>query len=293
MKEKQLGRTGVYLPEIGWGTWNYKGGIEPLRRGIELGAFFIDTAESYGTEAIVGRAIRGMRNQVFVATKVSPVNFRRRDLLAAAQRSLKSLGIEYIDLYQLHRPNYTVALEETMAAMEDLVETGKVRFIGVSNFSADEIKRAQEALSKHRIASNQVRYNLVERTIDRDLLLYCQENGITVIAYSPLARGLNAIRRMDPKNLLSEVAATMGKTEAQVALNWCIGKEGVMAISTASSVAHIEENCGASGWQLPPEQIRLLDEGIKCGRRGRLESTLRRTARCVLQRLGYVQAFRP
>ena|ERR1700740_1504283 len=87
------------------GTWNYKGGTEPIRRGIELGAPFIDTAESYGIEAIVGRAIQGMRNEVFVATKVSPANFRRRDLLAAADRNLKNLGIECMDLYQLHRPN--------------------------------------------------------------------------------------------------------------------------------------------------------------------------------------------
>ena len=293
MNSKQLGRTGVYLSEIGWGTWNYKGGTEQLQRGIELGAPFIDTAESYGTEAIVGRAIQGMRNQVFVATKVSPVNFRRRDLFAAAERSLKNLGSECIDLYQLHRPNYTVALEETMAAMEDLVEMGKVRFIGVSNFSIDELKKAQKALSKHRIVSNQVRYNLVERTIDRDLLPYCQENGITVIAYSPLARGLDTIGRLDSKHLLSEIAATAGKTKAQVALNWCIQQLGVLAITTASSIKHVEENCGASGWQLLPEQIQLLNNKIQYRRRGSFESAVRRSIRGVLQRLRYEPAFRP
>ena len=116
MRDKRLGNTEVKIPEIGMGTWNYWGGAEPLRRAFALGATLVDTAESYGTEEIVGEAIRGQRSRVFVATKVSPRNFRRADLFAAVERTLRRLGTDYIDVYQLHWPNYTVPIEETMAA---------------------------------------------------------------------------------------------------------------------------------------------------------------------------------
>ncbi len=290
MNYKCLADTTVRLPEIGLGTFNYKGGVEPLRAGIALGASLIDTAESYGTEEIVGEAIRGNRDRVFLASKVSPTHFRRQALLLAAERSLQRLRTDYIDLYQLHRPNYTVPIQETMAAMEELVEQGKIRFIGVSNFSVAELKRAQAALSKHKIVSNQVRYSLVERSIEPELLSYCQENRIAVIAYSPLAKGLPHIKLRDPENFLAHVAAMTGKTEAQVALNWCVAKNAVIAIPKATSVDHVVENCAASDWQLSPDQIRLL-EGIGFRRRGRLEAALRRLARRVLQRVGYQTAF--
>ena len=136
MNHKELANTGTRLAEIGLGTWQYEGGVEPLRTGIALGACFIDTAESYSTEEVVGRAIQGIRNKVFVATKVSPRHFRRSDVIRSAEASLRRLKTDYIDLYQLHWPNYAVPIEETMAAMEKLVESGKIRFIGVSNFSA-------------------------------------------------------------------------------------------------------------------------------------------------------------
>ena len=290
MNDKCLADTTVRLPEIGLGTLNYKGGVEPLRAGIALGASLIDTAESYGTEEIVGEAIRGNRDRVFLATKVSPTHFRRPALLLAAERSLQRLRTDYIDLYQLHRPNYTVSVQETMAAMEELVEQGKIRFIGVSNFSVAELKRAQAALSKYKIVSNQVRYSLVERSIEPALLRYCQENRIAVIAYSPLAKGLPHIKLRDPENILAHVAAMTGKTEAQVALNWCIAKNAVIAIPKATSIDHVVENCAASDWRLSPDQIRLL-EGIGFRRRGRLEAALRRLARRVLQRVGYRPAF--
>jgi len=163
---RELGKTGIRLPEIGFGTWNYSGGVEPLRAAIECGARLIDTAESYGTEEIVGEAIKGRRHQVFLASKALPRNFRRRDLLAAAERSLRRLGTDHIDLYQLHWPNLTIPIEEPMRAMEELVDTGKIRFIGVSNFSVRDMVNAQAALSKQRIAANQVRYSLIERTIE-------------------------------------------------------------------------------------------------------------------------------
>ncbi len=291
MNHKELGKSGVELPEIGLGTWNYTGSVEPLRKGIAWGACLIDTAESYGTEEIVGEAIKDIRDRVFLATKVSPSHFKRPDLLRAADQSLQRLRTDYIDLYQLHRPNYTVPIEETMAAMEELVTMGKVRFIGVSNFSVAELKNAQAALSKYRIISNQVRYSLVERTIETGLLRYCQENQITVIAYSPLAQGLQYIKKRDPAGALGKVATMTGKTKAQVALNWCISKKAVIAIPKANSVDHVVENCHASGWWLTADQIRLLEEGIKFRRRGLVEAALRRLARRLLQRLDYQPAF--
>jgi len=196
---RELGKTGIRLPEIGFGTWNYSGGVEPLRAAIERGARLIDTAESYGTEEIVGEAIKGRRHQVFLASKALPRNFRRRDLLAAAERSLRRLGTDHIDLYQLHWPNLTIPIEEPMRAMEELVDTGKIRFIGVSNFSVRDMVNTQAALSKQRIAANQVRYSLIERTIEGGLLEYCQKKRIMVIAYSPLATGLGNIRAADPE----------------------------------------------------------------------------------------------
>ncbi len=283
---RELGNSGIRLPEIGFGTWNYGGGVEPLRAAIEYGACLIDTAEAYGTEEIVGKAIKGQRDRVFLATKVLPRNFRECDLIAAAERSLRRLGTDYIDLYQLHWPNLTIPIEEPMKGMERLVDDGKVRFIGVSNFSVRDLINAQAALAKQRIVANQVRYNLIERTIEGGLLQYCQKNGITVIAYSPLATSLGNIRAADPEGVLPKVAEASFKSPAQVALNWCINKESVIAIPKASSVEHVVENMGASGWQLRPELLRLLEDKIRYRRRGALEMCARRAVRWGMQMIG-------
>ena len=283
---KEQAHPSIRLPEIGFGTWNYRGGVEPLRAAIECGARLIDTAESYGTEVLVGEAIKGRRHQVFLASKALPRNFRRRDLVAAAERSLRRLGTDHIDLYQLHWPNLTIPIEEPMRGMEELVDAGKVRFIGVSNFSVRDLVNAQAVLSKQRIVANQVRYSLVERTIEGGLLQYCQKNGITIIAYSPLATGLGNIRDADPEGVLRKAAEASCKSEAQVALNWCISKEKVIAIPKASSVEHIVENMGASGWKLRPDLSRLLEDRIRYRRRGPLELHARRAVRWGMQRLG-------
>jgi len=289
MPSKEQANRGIRLPEIGFGTWNYRGGVEPLRAAIECGARLIDTAESYGTEEIVGEAIKGRRHQVFLATKVLPRNFRRHDLIAAAERSLRRLGTDHIDLYQLHWPNLAIPIEEPMRGMEELVDAGKVRFIGVSNFSVRDLVNAQAALSRQRIVVNQVRYSLIERTIEGGLLEYCQKNGITVIAYSPLATGLGNIRAADPEGVLRRAAEASCKSEAQVALNWCIGHENVIAIPKACSVEHVVENMGASGWKLGAELARLLEDRIRYRRRGTLEMCARRAVRWGMQMLGHCQ----
>lgn len=267
MEYRELGRSGVKIPEIGVGVWQYRGGVEPLRRGIELGANLIDTAEIYGTEGVVGEAIKGMRDRVFLATKMSGDHLRRKDVLKAADASLKRLGTDVIDLYQVHWPDSRVPIEETMGAMEELVDAGKVRYVGVSNFSVQELKAARQAMKKHAIVEDQVLYNLLDRDIERDLLPYCQEQGVTILAYSPLARGAITtkplLRHRAAFDALQTVARETGKTVAQVALNWCNSHPMVVSIPKSNHVQRVEENCGASGWRLTPAQVEALDRAFK------------------------------
>ena len=170
MEYRELGRTGVMIPEVGLGTWKYRGGPEPLRRGIELGANLVDTAEMYRTEDAVGVAIKGMRDRVFVATKVLGSNLRYDQVLQAAEKSLRLLDDDCIDLYQIHWPSHSVPIAETMRAMEELVDRGMVRYLGVSNFSVSQMQEAQAAMSHNTIVCNQVLYNLKRRGIERDLV---------------------------------------------------------------------------------------------------------------------------
>jgi diketogulonate reductase-like aldo/keto reductase len=286
MGGKSLGKSGVSVPEIGFGTWKYQGGVKPLQTAIDHGAAFIDTAEIYGTEEIVGHAIRGRRDRVFLATKVAPRNFRRQSLAAALENSLRRLGTDYIDLYQLHWPNYMVPVGEPISALEDLVDAGKIRFIGVSNFSVAELRRALAACSRHPIVANQVRYSLIERTVERGLLRYAQDHSVTLIAYSPLGHGLAAMQSADPKRALSRVARANGKAESQVALNWLIRQQNVVAIPKASSDTHAIENCGGSGWSLNASDCELLESGIRCRRQGRIAASLRRWKRAAAQSIG-------
>jgi diketogulonate reductase-like aldo/keto reductase len=273
---KELGRTGVHIPEIGLGTWNYHAGPGPLRRGLEAGALFIDTAESYGTEPVVREAIDGLRNRVFLATKVSPQNYRRADLLRSVDASLGRLGVDVIDLLQLHEPNRAIPIQETLQTVADLIDAGKVRYAGVSNFSASQLDQARQALGRHPVVSNQVRYNLIDRTVEPDVLPYCRAHSVTVIAYCPLARGLDRIRDCDPTDVVGEIARTTGKSPAQVALNWVLCQEGVVAIPKGNSEQHVLDNCGASGWRLSPEQMALIESRIRYRRRTRLDELARR-----------------
>ena len=185
------------------GTWRLGGSfvpdysgdqmaIESLRAGIGLGLTMIDTAEGYAaghSEELVGEAVKGMRESVFIATKVSRAHLSYDGVLRAAEASLKRLNTSYIDLYQVHWPNPSIPIKETMSAMERLVDEGKIRFIGVSNFSVELLAEAQEYLTKYRIASNQVEYNILDKHIEKDLLPLAEKESITIIAYSPLAVG--------------------------------------------------------------------------------------------------------
>jgi diketogulonate reductase-like aldo/keto reductase len=287
MNLKQLGSTGIRVSELALGTWQYQGGVEPLRTGIELGATFIDTAEAYGTETVVGEAIRGMRDRVFLASKVSPRHFRHKDVIKAAEISLKQLKTDYLDLYQLHWPNYAIPIGETMSAMERLVEMGKIRFIGVSNFSVGELKAAQRQLRSSRIVSNQVSYSLIRRDPEKELLRYCDAKGMSLLAYSPLATGLITLISADEGGALERVGAMVQKTRAQVALNWCVRHSCSIAIFKANQAQHVRENCAASGWYLTAEQAELLSDAVKPTRdRSITESFARKLARRILQHAG-------
>jgi diketogulonate reductase-like aldo/keto reductase len=283
MLKKPLGDTKIMIPEIGIGTANYRGDAKLLRQAVEMGAAFIDTAERYESEAFIGEAIKGIRDHVFVATKTH--HWRHPDVLRCADASLKRLSIDCIDLYQVHWPNAAVPIAETMAAMEDLVDQGKIRLIGLSNFSVPELKQAQSALRKYKVVSNQMCYSIIDRSVEVAILPYCQKNHITLIAYSPLAYGFHNILKADVLDVLGKVARMTNKTKSQIALNWCISKSGVVAIPKTDAYEHMIENCGSSGWRLTDEQIAMLDAGIRFRRRSPLHAWLRRRVRRALQKI--------
>jgi diketogulonate reductase-like aldo/keto reductase len=267
MERKELGNTREKVPEIGIGVWRYTGGVEPLRRGVELGGALIDTAEVYGTEPVVGQAIAAMRERVFVASKVSGQHLKYDEVLRAAEASLKKLRISQMDLYQIHWPSSYVPISETMRAMEVLIDRKLIRYAGVSNFSLDELRNACGAMRNYPIVSNQVLYNLNRREIERELLPYCEANRITIIAYTPLDSGSLARRSRYPRNAsgqqaLQRIAAETNKTMAQVALNWCVWRPSVITIPKSNSAARVAENCAASGWQLTSAQFELLNSAF-------------------------------
>ncbi|MGH7886155.1 MAG: aldo/keto reductase [Thermodesulfobacteriota bacterium] len=266
MRYKKLADTDLEIPEIGLGTWNYKGGVEPLRAGIELGATLIDTAEGYHTEDIVGEAIKGIRDEVIIATKVSGRNLSFDGVLRAAEGSLKQLKTDYIDLYQIHWPNDSYPIKDTMSAMQKLVDEGVVYYVGVSNFNVDEMIEAQFYFPNYKIVSNQVRYNLNDRDIENNLFPYCIENDITILAYTPLSSGslckTNGLLKSKKYRVLKDISEEINKTLGQVALNWCNSHENVVSIPKSNSVERTVENCGASGWSLTKNQIERLNEAF-------------------------------
>ncbi len=266
MHVKALGKTDVMVPEIGLGAWKYRGGVEPLRHGIDLGASLIDTAEIYGTEDVVGQAIQDRRDRVFLATKVAGNHLGHDAVLRAAEASLRQLRIDVIDLYQIHWPNRSVPITETMQAMETLVDRGQVRYIGVSNFSTAELRQALAAMRHHPIVANQVLYSLNRREIERELMPFCNEQQVTIMAYTPLDDGRLAVRsrfrRGQKMRTLEAIAAKTNKTLAQVALNWCTAHPHVIAIPKSNSLERTAENCGASDWRLSPDQVARLDQAF-------------------------------
>jgi diketogulonate reductase-like aldo/keto reductase len=236
--------------------------VEALKLGLDLGMTFVDTAEMYGaghSEEIVSKALEDWRKPVFVASKVSPSHFAYDDLLRAAKKSLDRLRVKRMDLYQLHWPNSRIPIAETMKAMEKLVRDGLVRHIGVSNFSVDQMTEARGALSREELVSNQVEYSLVDRSVEEEILPYCQTEKLTLIAYSPLGQGRIARGRGGPFRVLDEIAARLGKSRSQVALNWLLHHDSVVVIPKASDKRHVMENAAASGWKLSAKDFEEIE----------------------------------
>jgi diketogulonate reductase-like aldo/keto reductase len=265
MQTRELGKSGVRVSEVGFGAWHFEGDAAVMQRALDLGSTLIDTAESYQTEIQVAIALQGRRNEAFIATKVSPENFRYADVMKAADQSLRNLRIDTIDLYQLHAPNGSIPIDETMRAMDDLVRAGKVRFVGVSNFSAQELATAEVALGKGRIVENQIKYSIFDHQFADTVIPYCQEHGIAILAYSPL-ESAQYRAELDRNPLLQELLRTMsqesGKTPVQILLSWGLHQPNVITIPATNNVAHLEENCGASGWRLSEEQYTALNASV-------------------------------
>ena len=253
---------GTQVPALGQGTWmmaeqpaRRADELAALRAGVELGLTLIDTAEMYAdgeSERLVGEAIRGLREQVFLVSKAYPQNTSRQRLPQACEASLKRLGTDRLDLYLLHWRG-RVPLAETVEAMENLVAVGKIRRWGVSNLDTTDLQELVAA-GGAACATDQVLYNLIRRGPEYDLLPWLAGQGIPVMAYSPIEQG-----RLLGNSQLREVAAGLGATPAQVALAWVLRHGHVMAIPRAGRVAHVQENRAAAELHLSVSDLAVLD----------------------------------
>jgi diketogulonate reductase-like aldo/keto reductase len=243
MLQREFDSTTTQVSAVGQGTWNVKkNGLAALRLGIELDMTHIDTAEMYsGAEEIVADAIRGRRSEVFLVSKVVPSNASYKGTLRACDASLKRLETDYLDVYLLHWWSGSHPIAETMGAMEELVQAGKVRHIGVSNVDVPRLKQAQKALTRQKIVCNQVLYHLRSRGIEKTLLPYCESQNIAIVGYSPFGQG----------NFPSPTSAEGKKLQAIA--------DRLFTIPKASNIAHVRENAGATGWQLTKEDLQLID----------------------------------
>ena len=233
------------LPQLGQGTWQMgdalpkrKAEIAAVRRGIELGMTVIDTAEMYGdgrSESLVGEAIQGLREQVYLVSKVLPSNASAKNTVRSCEATLKRLGVDTLDLYLLHwRGRHPLA--ETVQAFEQLQQQGKIQAWGVSNFDVDDMEGLFAVPGGSKCAANQVLYNPEYRGIEFDLLPWCQQHHVAVMAYSPVGQGGHLLQ----SPVLEKIGRAHRLSAAQVALAWCV-RQPVLAIPKAGSVEHVEE----------------------------------------------------
>ena len=259
------------LPAIGQGTW-FMGEqaalrgqeVSALRKGLDLGLRLIDTAEMYadgGAEEIVGEAIIGRRDDVYLVSKVYPWNAGGEKAVAACEASLRRLGTDRIDLYLLHwRGGFSFA--ETIAAMETLITQGKILRWGVSNLDADDMQALWHTPGGEACATNQVLYHLASRGIEYDLLPWCQQHGMPMMAYCPLAQAGKLRSGLMQSPVVQEIAGAFCATPAQVLLAWVIRRKGVMAIPKAATVEHVTQNAEALNLTLTEEALDKLDRAF-------------------------------
>ncbi|HYZ40006.1 MAG TPA: aldo/keto reductase [Stellaceae bacterium] len=264
-------RGGERVPALGQGTWHMgedrrRAAEETasLRLGIELGMTLIDTAEMYGgggAEEVIARAAEGVRDRLFIVSKLYPHNASRAGVAAACERSLKRLETDRIDLYLLHWRG-SIPLAETLEGFQRLQRDGKIRYYGVSNFDRADMAEWVALRGGDTVAADQVLYNLSRREPEWDLVPWCREHQVAIMAYTPLGAG-----HMLRNPALTEIARRRGASPAQIALAWLLRQDGVMVIPKASRAEHVRENRGALDVDLSPEDLAALDRAFPPPRR--------------------------
>jgi len=256
-------RDGAVASALGQGSANLGKGRRPqaeeeeaLRTGLSLGMTLVDTAEIYGSEEFIGRAISGQRDRVFLVSKVWPNHVAGDGITRACEASLKRLGTDHLDLYLLHWPNGVTNVAHVVTMFEKLRSAGKIRAWGVSNFSVRDMENLFRIPQGDRCATNQLPYSIGDRGIERGVLPWCKQHGMPIMAYSPLGGpGANLLR--DPT--LGRISAAHGCSAAAVALAWAIRNGNVIAIPESGSAAHVKENAVALSLTLTPEDIQTLE----------------------------------
>jgi diketogulonate reductase-like aldo/keto reductase len=267
MQARVFGSTGVRVPVIGQGTWYMerdRGAVVALQQGIAAGLTHIDTAEMYGSgavEKLVGRAIAGRRDEVFLVSKVLPSNASREGTRRACERSLARLATDRLDLYLLHWPG-SHPFEETLEGFEQLLAEGKIRAYGVSNFDVDDLEAIASVAGAGRIACNQVLYHPGDRTLENRVLPWCREHAIPIVAYSPFGHGSLPAPNSAPGEALQAIAARRGVSRHQVALRFVVRHEDVFAIPKAANPRHVADNAAAGDWELAPDEIERLEASL-------------------------------
>ena len=259
--------SGRKIPLLGQGTWrmgeNFRhkqAEIDALKLGIDLGMTLIDTAEMYGeggAEKIVAEAISGCREDIYLVSKFYPYNASYQDVIAACDRSLSRLKTDYLDLYLLHWRG-SVPLSDTLSGLQHLKQAGKILDYGVSNFDTDDMQEAESLPGKEEIVTNQVLYNLMRRGIEWDLLPWCFERNIPIMAYSPIEQ-----QAFVGDSKLSDIAAKHDATTTQIALSWLLHQDNVISIPKATNPQHVRENRAALDIKLTQEDLHELDRAFK------------------------------
>ncbi len=276
MEQRPFGPNKRDVPVIGQGTWlierdDRAAAIAALRRGLDLGMTHIDTAEMYGSgeaEEWVAEAIAGRRDQVFLVSKVLPQNAARSKAIAACEKSLRRLKIDRLDCYLLHwRERHP--LEDTIAAFEQLERQGKIGSWGVSNFDLADLEETAKIAGAGRIACNQVLYHLGERSIEHEVIPWCERNDVAVVAYSPFAQGRFPAPRTAGAKVLAQIAGRREATARQVALAFLVRRRSLFAIPKAANPSHVAENAGAGGLRLTASDTNEIDAAFPLGRRPR------------------------
>ncbi|HTF65949.1 MAG TPA: aldo/keto reductase [Edaphobacter sp.] len=274
MEQRHFGSTGREVAVIGQGTWyneseDPSSAIAALRIGLDLGMNHIDTAEMYGSgasERLVGQAIAGRRDEVFLVSKVLPQNASQAGTIQACKRSLVRLKTDRLDCYLLHwRGQYP--LEETITAFEQLQRDGMILSWGVSNFDVPDLEEAWQIAENGHLVCNQVLYHLKERAIEHAVIPRCEKHKVAVVAYSPLGHGAFPGPRSAGGRALKEIAKLQQATPRQVALQFIVRRPGLFAIPKASTPEHAKENAGAGDFQLSEADVERIDEAFPLGRR--------------------------